>query len=418
LERLIDQTYSIDLIKGWLITLNVEFAVSILYLALTTLAFYIIFRFANKLLLFALTQEDNFTSFIYNKFSLNKLSFIQKEIIQKVFHIVFKILKISTQAILLYFYFSAVFSYFPVTREWSLWLVQLFLGPITQIGSVIINYIPNIFYIFIILIITRFLIQFIRLFFFEIKKERIKFNNFYPDWAIPTFNIIRFLIYAISLVMIFPYLPGSSSPAFQGLSVFLGVLVSFGSGSSIANIISGVMITYMRPFKVGDRVKISDSVGDIVEKSFLVTRLKTIKNVEVTIPNSQVLGGQIINYSTAAENEGLILNTTITIGYDTPWPLVQKLMIEAAMRTDKIDLDKKPFVLQTALNDFYVAYEINAYTKFANSMASIYSDLHKNIQTVFSENKVEIMSPHYTSYRKGGADTTPPIEDITTHLIK
>lgn len=414
----IDEIFNLDQINLWFADLNAELAMSFVYLLLTTSFFYFLFRFASKLLLFAQNKEDEMTSLIYERFNLSKLSFIQKEIIQKVFHLIFKTFKFSFQLLLLYFYLSTVFSFFPITQKWSIWLVQLFLDPLKQIFKVIWNYIPNIFYIIIILFITRFLIRFIRLFFFEIEKKRINFNNFHADWAIPTFNIVRFLIYALSLVMIFPYLPGSNSPAFQGLSVFLGVLVSFGSGSSIANIISGVMITYMRPFKVGDRVKISDSTGDVVEKSFLVTRLKTIKNVEITIPNSQVLGGQIVNYSTAAEHEGLILNTSVTIGYDTPWPQVHKLLIEAAKRTEKIDLSQKPFVFQTALSDFYVAYEINAYTKFANDMAQIYSDLHQNIQTVFSENSVEIMSPHYTALRRGVSDTTPTSEVILQHLKK
>ena len=207
--------------------------------------------------------------------------------------------------------------------------------------------------------------------------------------------------------MAFPYLPGSNSPAFQGVSVFLGILLSIGSSSAIANIVAGVVITYMRPFRVGDRVRIADTTGDVVEKNLLVTRVRSIKNVDVSIPNSMVLGSHIINYSTVAQKEGLILNTTITIGYDAPWRQVHELLKEAARRTDLINQDREPYVLQTALNDFYVSYELNAYTNSPNKMAIIYSGLHQNIQDCFNEAGMEIMSPHYSTLRDGNETTTP-----------
>lgn len=249
--------------------------------------------------------------------------------------------------------------------------------------------------------------KFVKIIFNEIETGSIAFNGFYKEWAQPTFKLLRVVAYGIALVMIFPYLPGSSSPAFQGLSVFLGVLVSFSSGSAIANTISGIVMTYMRPFKIGDRVRIADTVGDVVEKTFLVTRIKTIKNVDITVPNAMVLGSHIINYSSSAQEEGLILNTTVTIGYDVPWKQVHELLKMAAAKTQLIDLDKSPFILQTSLDDFYVSYELNAFTKHANKMALIYSELHQNIQDSFNEAKVEIMSPHYGALRDGNETTVP-----------
>lgn len=315
--------------------------------------------------------------------------------------------KILVIAVLFYFYVPLELSFFPWTAKYSAQIISFVASPFKEIIHVIFNYLPNIFYIIAIAFITHYFLKLVKIFFSEVEMGNIQFSSFHKDWAQPTYKLVQFLFYALALVMMFPYLPGSSSPAFQGMSVFFGVLISFGSGSSIANIISGVVITYMRPFKLGDRVKIADTIGDVTEKNFLVTRIKTIKNVNITIPNSMVLGSHIINYSSSADHEGLILNTTVTIGYDAPWKTVHELLKKAAYNTELIDKDKEPFILQTALNDFYVSYELNAYTRYVNSMAKIYSDLHQNIQDSFNEGGIEIMSPHYGALRDGNEVTIP-----------
>lgn len=208
-------------------------------------------------------------------------------------------------------------------------------------------------------------------------------------------------------IVIFPYLPGSDSPIFQGVTVLLGLVFSFGSTSAVSNIIAGIVITYMRPFKIGDRVKIGDVTGDIVHKDLLVTRVRTIKNEDVTVPNSTILTNHIINYSSSAVNLGLIIHSTVTIGYDAPWKKVHELLINAALETDGVLKNPLPFVLQTSLDDWYVSYQINAYTNEPNSQASIYSKLHSNIQEKFNEGGVEIMSPHYHAMRDGNTTTIP-----------
>ncbi|MEO5908719.1 MAG: mechanosensitive ion channel family protein, partial [Ginsengibacter sp.] len=213
--------------------------------------------------------------------------------------------------------------------------------------------------------------------------------------------------FAFMVVVIYPYLPGSGSPVFQGVSVFLGFLFTFGSAGSLSNIISGLILTYMRLFKIGDRVKIADVTGDVIEKSLLVTRIRTIKNEIISIPNSTVMNSHTINYSSDAPGLGLILNTTVTIGYDVPWRKMYEALIEAALRTNYVLHDPKPFVLQTGLQDFYVAYQINAYIREANRQSDIYSELHQNIQDVCNEKGIEIMSPHYTSARDGNNTTIP-----------
>lgn len=170
---------------------------------------------------------------------------------------------------------------------------------------------------------------------------------------------------------------------------------------------AGVVLTYTRAFKVGDRVKISDAVGDVVENNLLITRIRTIKNVDITVPNAMVLASHITNYSSSALEHGLILHTTVTIGYDAPWRQVHELLISAACATENILELPAPFVLQTSLDDFYVSYQINAFTNTPAVMARTYSVLHQNIQEKFNAAGVEIMSPHYSSLRDGSMITTP-----------
>ena len=241
----------------------------------------------------------------------------------------------------------------------------------------------------------------------RVEKGTITLSGFYPEWAIPTYQLVRILVIALALVLAFPYLPGSSSPAFQGVSIFIGLLFSLGSTSVVANIVSGVVLTYTRAFRVGDRVRIADTVGDVIEKGLLVTRMRTIKNVEITIPNGMVMGSHIINYSIVSQEHGLILNTTVTLGYDIPWRLIHETLIKAAQATNGILAEPHPFVLQTGLDDFYVSYELNAYTNQPNIMAVIYSELHQNIQDFCNEAGIEILSPHYGALRDGNPSTIP-----------
>ncbi|MCX6126519.1 MAG: mechanosensitive ion channel, partial [Proteobacteria bacterium] len=306
-----------------------------------------------------------------------------------------------------YVYVPLVLSLFPMTSNYSSLIFGYFLQPLNQIWTSFVGFIPNLAFIVVTILVVRYFLKVLRLFFSEIEKGNLQFTGFYQEWAEPTYQLARALICAFSIVIIFPYIPGSSSPAFQGVTVFLGVIVSFGSTSAVANIIAGLVLTYMRSFRIGDRVKIADTMGDIVEKTILVTRIRTVKNVDITIPNSIVLNSHIINFSTSAKTKGLILHTEITIGYDAPWQTVHKLLIDAAIGTRGILHTPAPFVLQTSLDDSYVRYEINAFTHMANSMAGIYSELRQNIQDSFNKAGVEIMSPSYHAMRDGNNVTIP-----------
>lgn len=298
-----------------------------------------------------------------------------------------------------------IFYIFPQTEALAYKLLGYVWSPIKTIIVGIIDYIPNLITIFIICLAIRYLIRLLRYLSREIATERLKIPGFYPDWAFPTFNIIRFLLYAFMIAMIYPYLPGSDKGVFQGISVFVGVIISIGSSTVIGNVIAGWVITYMRPFRKGDRIKLNDTVGDIIEKTPLVTRIRTAKNEIVTVPNSFIMSSQSVNYSTSAREYGLILHAEVTIGYDVPWRQVNRLLIEAALNTPGILDDPRPFVLETSLNDWYPVYQINAYTKQPQKMSRIYSDLFQNIQDRFNEEGVEIMSPTYIATRDGNAST-------------
>ncbi|MDH4044197.1 MAG: mechanosensitive ion channel family protein [Gemmatimonadota bacterium] len=318
-----------------------------------------------------------------------------------------RVTRIALIALLIFWYIPLLLNFFPWTEPYANRFFEWVLTPLRQVGVALLGYIPNVFYIAVIVAVTYYGLKFIQLFFNGISSGALHFSGFYAEWADPTYKIVRFLVMAFALVIIFPYLPGSGSDAFKGVSVFFGVLLSLGSAGAIGNMIAGVVITYMRPFELGDRVKIADTTGDVIERTLLVTRVRTSKNVDITIPNAMVLSSHIINYSSTADDGGVILHTGVTIGYDVPWKQVHSLLLDAAARTSNLMPEPKPFVLQTSLDDFYVSYELNVYTEAPSKMPRIYSELHQHIQDAFNEAGVEIMSPHYGAHRDGNQVALP-----------
>jgi small-conductance mechanosensitive channel len=304
-------------------------------------------------------------------------------------------------------YVTYVLGLFPWTRAASSLLLSYVLTPIRSAGTALVGYLPKLLFVIVIGALIYSGIRVVGLFFNLIRQGRIVFANFPAEWADPTNKIVRVLLIAFGVVVAFPYLPASDSPAFAGVSVFMGVLISLASSSALSNMIAGIVLTYTGAFRLGDRVRLNDSFGDIIETSLLATRVRTIKNEYITIPNSVVLNSSTINYSRSEGTLGLILHTTVTIGYDAPWRKVHDLLIEAALATHGILKQPAPFVWQTALNDFYVTYEINAYTDTPPDMIDIYAELHARIQDAFYAAGVEIMSPHYTALRDGNAVAIP-----------
>ena len=304
-------------------------------------------------------------------------------------------------------YLTIVLSFYPASRPISKAVTGWILSALSTLGHSVVEFLPNLFVIAFILVIASLVIRFIRMIFEEIGKGNLTISGFYPEWAEPTVKLIRTAILVLVVIVIFPYLPGSKSPAFQGISIFVGVLLSLGSSSAVANAIAGIILTYMRSFSHGDWVQIGDTVGEVIERNMLVTRIVTPKQEIITIPNATVMNGSVMNYTRQAKHAGVIFHTTVTIGYDAPWKTVHQLLVDAALSTAHVLKTPAPFVLQSALNDFFVSYELNAYTDTPREMQFIYSELHQNIQDKFNEAGVEICSPHFSALRDGNSTTIP-----------
>lgn len=344
---------------------------------------------------------------VFKGFSVKKYELLTEE--KQVLFVTYavKAVRVVLLILIIYLLLPVLFSLFPWTQDIATTLFGYVLDPVKSMGSKAIAYIPNLLTIIVIWFVTKYVLKLLEFFKGEVAKGHLELPGFYPEWAKPTFNIIKIMIIALAFIGIWPLLPMSDSDIFKGVSTFIGLLVALGGAGAISNVIAGLVITYMRSFKIGDRVKIGDVMGDVKEKSLLNTRIKTIKNEIITIPNSQMLNSHTINYTTANDEQGLILHTTITLGYDVPWRTVHRVLIEAALATEFVKKLPKPYVLQTSLDDFYVSYQLNARTREIHKMALIYSEMHKNIQDKCNEAGIEVLSPHYGAQRDGNHSTIP-----------
>lgn len=302
----------------------------------------------------------------------------------------------------IYFYMEFALSRLPWTRGIAFALIDMVLDPLKTIGNGILDYTDNLIFLVVLILVLRYFLSLLQVFFSAVRGRRIIFRAFEPEWAWPTYRLVRILVFAFGVVVAYPYIPGSSSDAFKGVTLFLGVLFSLGSSSVISNVIAGYTMTYRRAFKVGDRVKIGENIGDVEEIRLLVTHLRSLKNEDIVIPNSSILNAEITNYSTLASEQGLILHTTVGIGYEVPWRQVEAMLLLAAKNTKGILTEPKPFVLQKSLGDYAVNYELNCYCDDAQQSVALCSALHANIQDVFNEYQIQIMTPSYM------ADTPEP----------
>jgi small-conductance mechanosensitive channel len=293
-------------------------------------------------------------------------------------------------------YLGYVLAVWPWTRGLSRNIVGFALAPLQVIGNGFVANIPRLVFLAVLFFVIRLLLRLVRLFFEAVQRGTVKLSGFDADWAPPTYKIVRVAIVAFGLIVAYPYIPGSESEAFKGVSLFIGIVFSLGSSSAISNIIAGYMMTYRRAFKVGDRVKIGDAIGDVIETRLQVTHLRSFKNEEIVIPNSQILSGDVVNYSSFAKAQGLILHTEVGIGYETPWRQVEAMLLAAAARcAPPADEPPRAFVLMTKLGDFAVTYELNVYCTDIKVMRSLYTAMHRNILDVFNEYGVQIMTPAY-----------------------
>lgn len=298
-------------------------------------------------------------------------------------------------AVLVFAYLHLVLGLFPWTRWMNRRLASWVLEPLETMGRAIVAEIPDLIFLAILVMVFRVVLKLLRVFFDAVGRGTLTFANFEPEWAEPTYKIVRLVVIGFGIVVAYPYIPGSDSAAFKGVSLFAGVIFSLGSSSIVSNVIAGYTMTYRRAYRVGDRVRIGDVVGEVTDIRLQVTKIRTPKNEEAIVPNSVVLGSNITNYSSFARTQGLILHTTVGIGYETPWRQVEAMLLMAAERTEGLLREPPPFVLHSQLGDFCVVYELNAYSSEVPRLVRTYTDLHRNILDVFNEYGVQIMTPAY-----------------------
>ena len=382
---------------------------NIIYTVISTFAFLIIsfavIKISGKLFPFIRRLIESLTPGI----KIGNVEIISSSNISFFWLRVLRIIRLLVLFLLLFNYATFVLRLFPWTRVFGESILGYFYQSLELVLSSIGQYLPNAFIIAIIIFITYYLIRLIKPFFTAIERGNLVIPGFYTDWAKPTYNLLLVIIIALAAIVAFPYLPGFDSPAFRGVSVFLGLLLSLGSTSAIANVIGGIILIYTRAFRIGDHIQVGEVIGDLIEKNFLVIRICTPTNKIITIPNSSLLSSNVINFSISSRelNRNLIIQTTITLGYDLPWRKAHTTLIEAALETVHILKEPAPFVLQTSLDNFYISYQLNAYTNQPNLMVIIYSELHQNIQDKCNEAGIEILSPSYTSLRDGNTTTIP-----------
>lgn len=402
--------------KEWLIRIGYFIA----SLAVLIIVLKIVLWLFRKLNTYLSKFERNFL-----KRKKNLLKYFIPRNTENIFVFVSNVLKFLVIILILLAYLPFMFSFFPFSEDFVATFYGYVEAPVMFVFHGIVNFIPNLIFIVVIVVITRYVNRVLQEIADDIEDRKLVLKGFPVDWARMTQKIFSLFLYAFALVLIYPHLPGSASPAFKGVSIFLGALLSFGSTSAVSNIVAGVVITYMRAFQIGDRVKIQDTVGDVMEKTLLVTRIRTPKNEDVTIPNANIISNHMINYTANTRREGLVLNTKVTIGYDIPRQKVEELLISAAEKSLNVEKEPAPFVLKTSLDDFYVSYELNAYTKDAKQIPRSYSSLHENILDEFNEAGIEILSPSYIAARDGNVTTIPdqiqdngrsPFERIVDHL--
>ena len=312
-----------------------------------------------------------------------------------------------------YYYLSFVLLAFAETRYFAQLLLTYLTEPVLLIFKGILSYIPNMIMLGLITWVTMYVIKGMRVFFDAVEAGSFDMGDFEKHWVNPTFNIARVIVILIALVFAVPYIPGSDSAAFQGLTILVGAMLSLGANSVVSNMLAGLFVIYRRSTSIGDRIQIGDHIGDVVQIKLMETHLKSIKNELISIPNAQLMNSDVVNFSKKTDGSGLLLHTTVGIGYEEPPEKVEAMLIEAANRTKGIKAKPEPFVLWTALADYAINYQINGYTTRGSIIPKIRSDLHRNIVAVFNENNVQIMTP---SYMADPPEPKIPAEEWDGHL--
>jgi small-conductance mechanosensitive channel len=302
---------------------------------------------------------------------------------------------------------QVAFTFYPLTRGYALTLLAFVVDPLTSLWRGFLSSISDLIAAAVLIVLVFYGLKALRWMFTAVADGTVEVPGIAREWALPMYKLLRIVVIALAVVMVFPYIPGSGTQAFRGVSLFAGALFTLGATGTVGNFIGGLVVMFVRAFRLGDFVTIGEVTGEVIDTTLVLTRIRTIKNEIVTVPNAAILSTQVKNYSAEARDGGVILHTSVTIGYDAPWRTVEGLLLEAASRTPLVEKTPAPFVLQTALNDFFITYEINVYTREPIQTPVIYSTLHQNIQDAFNAAGVEIMSPHFAALRDGNTTAIP-----------
>lgn len=300
----------------------------------------------------------------------------------------------------------------PYTRGIARHMLAYVMAPLETIGRGLLGAVPDLIFLAVLYLVTRFALVLMRQSFAAVEAGRLTFAGFDRDWAQPTYKLLRLVVVVLALVVGYPYIPGSSTAAFQGITLFLGIVASLGSSSAIANIIAGYLLIYRRAFKVGDLVMLAGNLGQISAMRLQATHLRTIKNEEVTIPNSAVMAKEVINYSALCGSSGLILHTKVVVGYETPWRQAEAMLLEAARRTSGLMTQPAPFVRELELGNVGVTYELNAYCNNPLAVAALYAAILRNVLDVFDENGIDMFTPTHVTLATGAHQFKDVSKDV------
>jgi small-conductance mechanosensitive channel len=306
-----------------------------------------------------------------------------------------KLVEVISLVSLVYLWLTFVLSLFPFTEPWSMELSDFLVQMIYTLGRGMLVSLPGLFTIAVIFFISRLLVKAVSAFFMAVENSTVPLQWFEPETAKATRRIVVVLIWIFALIIAYPLIPGSETKAFQGVSVFLGLMVSLGSAGLVGQLIGGIMAVYTKSFQAGDFIKIGEHQGVVKELGMLAAKIVTIRKEEITIPNALLMSSTIVNYSRQSKEDGAMVTTGVTIGYDTPWRQVHALLLMGAERTKGIRRNPEPFILQKALSDFYVEYTLMFRIDRAEDRFYILSELHGHIQDAFNEHGVQIMSPNF-----------------------
>jgi small-conductance mechanosensitive channel len=302
-------------------------------------------------------------------------------------------------AVVLILYAWLVFSLsrFPLTEPWSDDLAHFLFGTVGMIGVGILRGIPEMLIVVLVLVVTRFFARILTAMFNAVERGQIKMRGVHTDTADATRRIATALVWVFGIAVAYPFIPGSSSDAFKGVSILVGLMVSLGSSGVINQAMSGMVVVFSRALKAGEYVCVGEHEGTVTEVGALSTKLRTKRNEEINLPNAMLVSSTTKNYSRLADQHGVIVYASAGIGYDAPWRLVHRLLVDAALRTPGVRRDPAPFVRQSALTSFCVEYTINAYIERPEDRLEVLSNLNANIQDAFNDARIQIMTPAFES---------------------